>query len=150
MRLENSLSNRLFTFGCYLAGRAAAAAWRYRLAALPNVGTHHGGGVTPTRRGGRTLRQPGCCSCAAPAGRAHPDGAARDRAMTRLSLRVAALLPALLLQQQATAAFPRSTVISAAAAPTPLEELAAKEVWRYWYARVGRLPNYTAWTPRDP
>ena len=65
----------------------------------------------------------------------------------RLSLLVAALLPPLLLQAKAISH--RSTVISAATAPTPLEELAAKEVRRYWYARVGRLPNYTAWTPRD-
>ena len=71
----------------------------------------------------------------------------------RFSLLLAALFPLLQQQQQAAAAsHQRSTctVISAAAAPTPLEELAAKEVRRYRYARVGRLPNYTAWNSVDP
>jgi hypothetical protein len=67
----------------------------------------------------------------------------------RFSLLLAALLP-LSQRQQAAAASHRSTVISAASAPTPLEELAAKEVRRYWYARVGRLPNYTAWNTVSP
>lgn len=68
----------------------------------------------------------------------------------RFSLLLAALFPLLQQQQAAAASHHRSTVISAAAAPTPLEELAAKEVRRYWYARVGRLPNYTAWNSVDP
>eukprot|EP01044_Picomonas_judraskeda_P010641 COSAG03_NODE_1385_length_4188_cov_90.131817_5_plen_70_part_00 len=68
----------------------------------------------------------------------------------RFALLLAALFPLLQQQQAAAASHHRSTVISAAAAPTPLEELAAKEVRRYWYARVGRLPNYTAWNSVDP
>ena len=67
----------------------------------------------------------------------------------RLQLQPSLLLLVLLLlhrqhAQAAAAASHRAsacTVVTAATSPTPLEELAAKEVRRYWYARVGRLPD---------